>query len=188
MAAGSFRADLFHRLAVVTLRVPTLRERRRDIPQLIAYGVRAVGDRSGGPLVRIARDGLEVLTAYEWPGNVRELMNVVERAAACWPGRVVDRSLAIELVRSASLAPDSAPIPSPASAATRGEAAGRSLQAVVAHCDGNVARAARLLGLPRSTLRHRLRRRRDAAEQLELPGLAGDPKSPATTSSRRSGW
>jgi two-component system, NtrC family, nitrogen regulation response regulator GlnG len=73
ITAQRFRADLYHRLAVVTLRLPPLRERREDIPQLVES---FLGGRA------LPRASAELLMSYDWPGNVRELRNVVERAVA----------------------------------------------------------------------------------------------------------
>jgi DNA-binding NtrC family response regulator len=78
--AGAFREDLFYRLSVVILRVPPLRERRRDIPLLVERFLRASGDDNGRHL-RFSEAALEMLVAYDWPGNVRELESAVEYAA-----------------------------------------------------------------------------------------------------------
>jgi formate hydrogenlyase transcriptional activator len=78
---GRFRADLLYRLNVFPLRVPALRERRSDIPLLIAFFLEAVAKKLGKPLAGFIRRDLDRLVRYGWPGNVRELQNVVERAA-----------------------------------------------------------------------------------------------------------
>lgn len=77
--AGRFREDLFHRLNVVPLRVPSLAERREDIPTLAAYFLQRLVDSSGLALREIAPDALGALQAADWPGNVRQLRNVIER-------------------------------------------------------------------------------------------------------------
>jgi len=79
VAKGSFREDLFFRLAVVPIEVPPLRERREDIPLLIDTLLVALSD--GGPSLTVADDARDALVAHDWPGNVRELRNVLERAA-----------------------------------------------------------------------------------------------------------
>jgi DNA-binding NtrC family response regulator len=76
--AGRFREDLFYRLNVVTIDLPTLRERRQDIPELVEHFLSA--RQIGSIRTRIQPDALEALTRYDWPGNVRELANVIERA------------------------------------------------------------------------------------------------------------
>jgi two-component system nitrogen regulation response regulator NtrX len=77
--AGRFREDLFHRLNVVSLRVPALAERREDIPELAQYFVRRLADTSGLVIREIAPDAMAALQAGDWPGNVRQLRNIIER-------------------------------------------------------------------------------------------------------------
>lgn len=78
--AKQFRSDLFFRLAVVTLEIPPLRERREDIPQLVTSNLEHFSAQTGRPLLRVHKDAMEALVSYEWPGNVREVMNTMERA------------------------------------------------------------------------------------------------------------
>jgi two-component system, NtrC family, nitrogen regulation response regulator NtrX len=78
-AAGRFREELFHRLNVVSLRVPALSERREDIPELSADLLRRVADATGLPARAIGDDTLAALQGHDWPGNVRQLRNVIER-------------------------------------------------------------------------------------------------------------
>jgi formate hydrogenlyase transcriptional activator len=80
VAAGTFRQDLFYRLNVVPIAVPTLRERAEDIPLLVEYFVGRYAKAAGKTIRHISKQTLEQLTAYDWPGNIRELQNVVERA------------------------------------------------------------------------------------------------------------
>jgi len=77
---GSFREDLFYRLAVIRLRLPPLRDRREDIPILAQLFVDRFTAEMGRPPLTLAEDALEVLNRYSFPGNVRELENAVERA------------------------------------------------------------------------------------------------------------
>jgi two-component system nitrogen regulation response regulator NtrX len=83
---GRFREDLFHRLNVVPLRVPSLAERREDIPDLANYYVKRLADISGLSPRVIAEDAMAALQAADWPGNVRQLRNVVERILILAPG------------------------------------------------------------------------------------------------------
>jgi len=77
--AGQFREDFFHRLNVVSINVPSLAERRDDIPALVAYFVDRISRASGLPKRPLSVEALAALQAYHWPGNVRQLRNVIER-------------------------------------------------------------------------------------------------------------
>jgi two-component system nitrogen regulation response regulator NtrX len=79
IAEGAFREDLFHRLSVVPIRVPSLAERREDIPELIGFFMDQLAAHSGLPKRRIAEDAMAVLQSHDWPGNIRQLRNNVER-------------------------------------------------------------------------------------------------------------
>lgn len=81
---GQFREDLFYRLNVVPLRIPSLRERADDIPDLVRHFFKLAADE-GLALKHISNDGLELLRRYSWPGNVRELENLIRRLAALYP-------------------------------------------------------------------------------------------------------
>lgn len=81
VAAGRFREDLFYRLSVVTLLVPSLRERRGDVPLLAERFLRAASENAGRGRLRLSEEALSRLVAYDWPGNVRELESAVEYAA-----------------------------------------------------------------------------------------------------------
>ncbi len=77
--AGRFREDLYHRLNVVPVRVPSLAERREDIPLLVSHFMKRLSVASGLPMREISDEAMAVLQAYSWPGNVRQLRNIVER-------------------------------------------------------------------------------------------------------------
>jgi len=79
IVAGRFREDLYHRLNVVPVRVPSLAERRDDIPLLVAHFMKRLSAASGLPMREIGDDAMAVLQAHTWPGNVRQLRNVIER-------------------------------------------------------------------------------------------------------------
>ena len=80
VAAGTFRQDLFYRLNVVPIAVPSLRERAEDIPLLVEYFVGRFAKAAGKDIRHVSKRALEQLKGYRWPGNIRELQNVVERA------------------------------------------------------------------------------------------------------------
>ena len=80
IAQRRFREDLYYRLSVFPLRLPPLRERLEDLPQLCAFLLEEQARRTGRRGMRVTPEGLERLAAYDWPGNLRELANVLERA------------------------------------------------------------------------------------------------------------
>lgn len=147
---GAFREDLFFRLNVLSIRVPSLRERRDEIVPLARYFLnRRVGDRAN-----FSPETLELLTKYRWPGNVRELRNVVERMAVLAEGEVFQPSDLPTEIRQA------AP-PSPAGAETLAEFERQHILAILNACDGNKTRAAESLGISQATLYNKLRRYRE---------------------------
>jgi DNA-binding NtrC family response regulator len=89
VAGKRFRPDLYYRLAVVTLTVPALRDRREDIPHLASTYVAFFRSTLGSPVEQVAPEALDALVRYGWPGNVRELINVIERAMLLSPGPVL---------------------------------------------------------------------------------------------------
>lgn len=76
---GRFREDLYHRLAVILIRVPDLNERREDIPLLISHFSKKIGEEQGTVVKSFSKDAVRLLQEYDWTGNIRELRNVVER-------------------------------------------------------------------------------------------------------------
>ena len=79
ISEGKFREDLYHRLAVILIKVPSLNERREDIPMLINYFADKIAKEQGTPKKTFSKKAIELLQAYDWTGNIRELRNVVER-------------------------------------------------------------------------------------------------------------
>ncbi|HXN21390.1 MAG TPA: sigma-54 dependent transcriptional regulator [Candidatus Dormibacteraeota bacterium] len=97
---GRFREDLFHRLNVIAIHLPPLRDRREDIPALLAHFVARYCQENNKPLLRFTQGAMKLLMDYDWPGNVRELENVVERAVVLSIHDLVDADLLPENVRS----------------------------------------------------------------------------------------
>jgi len=170
VAAGRFRADLYHRLAAFPLHVPPLRERPDDTPVLAAHFADAAARRLGVLGVRLTLAAIGLLGSSRWPGNVRELENIVGRAVLRASfgrerGQVIEVDAAHLDVRpgDTSASPDAAAhAPSPGAGEPLGARVERFereiiLDAVRRH-DGNWAAAARDLGLHRSNLHHRARR------------------------------
>jgi DNA-binding NtrC family response regulator len=89
VAKGSFRRDLYYRLSILNLRLPSLRERAEDIPGLVERFVREVVDRTGRAFPGITPEAMARLKAHPWPGNIRELRNLVENMVVMSPGREI---------------------------------------------------------------------------------------------------
>lgn len=96
---GNFREDLYYRLNVVNLSLPSLSERKEDIPLLVNHYLNAIADRSGQPAKRLAKDALSLMIQYNWPGNVRQLTNVIEQVVALSTSRVISLQLVEDAVR-----------------------------------------------------------------------------------------
>jgi tetratricopeptide (TPR) repeat protein/class 3 adenylate cyclase len=157
LAAGQFRHDLYHRLAVVVLDVPPLRERGEDILLLAQHFLRRYGESHGLVPKRLSGAAEAWLRGYGWPGNVRELSHLMERVTLLSPEAVLTSDTLERLCLPR-------PQPSVPVAAAAGRDAPASLDEpgrialTLRETGGNVARAARLLGLSRSALRRRLHR------------------------------
>ncbi len=87
---GTFRDDLFYRLNVVPIVVPTLRDRREDIPLLVKHFLRVHAEEQGLKIKQVSPQAMDVFMQYEWPGNIRELRNLIERLMIMVPGPVIE--------------------------------------------------------------------------------------------------
>ena len=165
--AGSFREDLFYRLAVVTLESPPLRRRSADVPLLIEHFAAQIRQENGLPFKKFEPAVVEAMTAYRWPGNIRELKNAVERLMILGGPVIGVADLSAEIRQAAGVAVGSASdavtlaitsAPHDPGAAwdswetfkVKSERA--YLIATLKHCDGNISEAARLLEIERSTV------------------------------------
>ena len=148
--AGDFREDLFFRLARYTIGTPSLRERVEDISLLAAHFLNAFATEMGTTTPGISRDAVRVLETYPFPGNIRELKNVMERALILAEGGEISREH-LQLFRAPALAPHThepvAPLP-----LNIEEAEQELIQRALQQTNGNVAEAARLLGINRSRI------------------------------------
>jgi len=149
VAEKRFREDLFYRLNVVSIHLPSLRERPEDIPLLADHFLNKYATQNNKPVCRISPDAMDVLTRYRWPGNVRELENVIERAATLSNTNLIipadlPRRLQVELSQNAiSSLPSSLPL------------SGLEklyIQKVLEETGGNKKKAADILGIDRRTL------------------------------------
>jgi sigma-54 specific flagellar transcriptional regulator A len=165
VAAGEFREDLFFRLNVFPIRVPALRDRADDLPQLIEDLVRR-GEAAGRPGIRFSETAMACLRSYRWPGNVRELQNLVERLAILYPGRTIERHDLPDAIgerrRQAQAQASPTPTAIPSGGIDLREHLGtiekQLIRSALDQTDGTVAHAARLLNLRRTTLVEKLRK------------------------------
>ena len=194
---GRFRADLYHRLAVVTLVLPPLRARGRDVLLLADEFLARICEDYGLPPRALAHDARAALLAYPWPGNVRELANVLERAAL-----LADEPV-LTAARLGLVPPPATKTGAPTAAATgadrEAESERRVILDVLRATEWNFTRAAARLGLPRNTLRYRVerlglapegapeRRRGGRPPSVARPATAPEPAvpSPAAREARR---
>ncbi|HET7716161.1 MAG TPA: sigma-54 dependent transcriptional regulator [Bauldia sp.] len=164
IAEGAFREDLFHRLAVVPIRVPALAERREDIPETVRHFIDLISRATGLPPRPIADDALAVLQAHDWPGNLRQLRNNVERLL------ILARGDATETITAEMLPAEIGEmLPT-----TPGRAGGEHLmslplrdareifereylRAQVNRFGGNISRTAEFVGMERSALHRKLK-------------------------------
>jgi DNA-binding NtrC family response regulator len=156
--AGTFRADLYYRLHVVSIRIPPLRERREDIPLLAEHFAQKHGRAEGSAISPEAR---ELLLAHDWPGNVRELENVIARALALNPSGVVLPEDLPDALRSARPAVAAAALPDTSDRPSLAELERRYASQVLLETGGNKTRAAEILGIDRKTLYRILGERED---------------------------
>ncbi len=175
ISQGRFREDLYYRLNVITIQMPPLRERTEDIMELALHFLMRSAQKCGKRITHIDPEALAALERHRWPGNVRELENVVERAVVLAESdRVTLADLPVEIVRPSRLPSQvvetkpsgrrqSAGFPeSPTAASVNGEGTPawerEALLGALRKCSGNKARAARLLGIPRSTYFSKLKK------------------------------
>ncbi|HEX8851400.1 MAG TPA: sigma-54 dependent transcriptional regulator [Gemmatimonadaceae bacterium] len=160
IAAGRFREDLFYRLNVVPLHVPPLRERREDIPLLVAHFVAQLSERDGVTPRSFEPEAVALLSRMEWPGNVRELRNTVERLLILANGPRVTVQDVERLVGRASAEPSAlGALGSIRTFEEFKDAAERAfLLAKLREFDWNVSETARALDMPRSNLYKKIER------------------------------
>jgi Nif-specific regulatory protein len=164
---GRFREDLYYRLHVVPIVLPSLRERREDIPMLVGYFLRRFNEENGKDL-KISSAAMDLVVGYDWPGNVRELENCVERMVVMARREIIapeDVPLPVNLTRPYAMpsAMPKAPLPAPmpAAASLPGAVADIERQRVVEalqRCGGVQTRAASILGITPRQLGYRLKK------------------------------
>jgi transcriptional regulator with GAF, ATPase, and Fis domain len=156
IAAGTFRSDLFYRLNVFPIEMPSLRERREDIPLLVEYFIDRFARQAGKSFQAVNKKSLDLLQSYPWPGNIRELQNVIERSViVCETENFsVDESW---LSRQPPVAVPSSGLEPLRKLPSQEKAI---IEAALSESGGRVygpSGAAAKLGIPRSTLEHKIR-------------------------------
>ena len=169
---GLFREDLYHRLNVIRLELPPLRERAEDIPPLLRHYLRVAARDLGVEAKVLARDAEQLLAGYRWPGNVRELVNICRRLSVLAPGREIHvEDLPPEIGATAGTGPESDWQHALLAWADREAASGRGtlleqalpaferilIRAALKHTRGHRQEAAKLLGWGRNTLTRKLK-------------------------------
>jgi transcriptional regulator with GAF, ATPase, and Fis domain len=150
IASGTFRADLFYRLNVFPIEVPSLRQRKEDIPMLVEYFVTRYAEKAGKQISKIDKNTLKLCQSYVWPGNIRELQNIIERSVILCTGDTLR-------IEEAWLSSKDTPRPKSSGALTENLHSYEKelIEAALAESKGKVAGlngAAVKLGIPRSTL------------------------------------
>jgi two-component system, NtrC family, nitrogen regulation response regulator GlnG len=169
---GRFREDLFHRLNVMRIRIPPLRERREDISLLLEHYLRKAADELGVPVKTLAPEVRDQLAVFDWPGNVRQLVNTCRRLTVVAPGREIrlsdlpgelratgatapDRGWSEHLAAWAERSLDAQAVPLLAAAQPEFERA--LIRVALARSGGHRQEAARLIGWGRNTLARKIR-------------------------------
>jgi DNA-binding NtrC family response regulator len=168
--AGRFRKDLYFRLDVVTIRLPSLRERRSDIPMLVHWFLDRHAKGSG---TQVTGAAMKSLLQYEWPGNVRELENCIERATALGDGKLIDVSDLPPSISSNTPGTDSAATVSPQSTLSSNDLEDierATIQRVFEQVNGDKVMAGRMLGISRATLYRKLKRYNIGPQTELAPG------------------
>ncbi len=168
--AGRFRQDLYYRINVIDVKVPSLRQRLDDLPALTASILGRISPAEGKSLAQLDASALEALRAYNFPGNVRELENMLERALALSDGeRITADDLQFSTAETIPAAPEEAPAPKAAGGRSVRDAFGDMegylenierdiISAALEECRWNKTATAKLLGISFRSLRYRLKK------------------------------
>jgi formate hydrogenlyase transcriptional activator len=159
--SGRFRSDLFYRLNVVPIELPALRERRSDIPQLVAFYLSRFSKRLGKTIDGVSRQSMDNLMTYPWPGNIRELQNVIERAVILATGPTLRLDSQLMPITTPANAMEATDLESSKRPLTLDEANRNhildALKLTAGVVDGPEG-AAKILDLHPNTLRHRMKK------------------------------
>lgn len=171
VASGEFREDLYHRLNILVLWLPPLRERREDIPLLARHFIAASASNRGRTNIRLTTAALEKLANYHWPGNVRQLKNIIDRSLVLCSGEILDE---IVLELPAGSQPERCTTLRAKAASGAYEAEDRELRKLLAQHRGNLTHAAKALGVDLRNFRRRVRKTSSFACRLLCKILGRD--------------
>ena len=153
----TFRQDLFYRLSVVNVRMPTLRERSRDIPKLAEHFLNETAKRHNNRPSRFDKETLKHLKHHHWPGNIRELKNICEHVSALMPGQIISlKDLPVEIREQSNT--HSTGFTLPKDGINMESLEFDLINQALEYADGNKSHAARLLGLSRDAFLYRLKK------------------------------
>src|SRR6185436_14105847 len=159
VAKGTLREDLYYRLNVFAFRLPTLLERKEDLPLLVQAFINEFNTRNQKAIAGLDQQAMRIIEHYNWPGNVRELRNVIERATILAPGPFIEaKHLPPVLAEEAPTAPK--PQVALAPGTTVEEAERRLILMTLEHTRDNKTRAAEILGISLKTLHNKLNKLR----------------------------
>jgi len=171
---GTFREDLYYRLAVVPLMLPPLRERKEDIPELVQNIFRRLKDRHGMPELTLASNLRALLASYRWPGNVRELENVMERLVVLSNGQQVTEQDLPESIRGQAAREEGFHLEIPEEGISLESVEKELLLRALQKFDWNQSQAARFLDISRRTLIYRMEKHGLRSES-DVDDLAATP-------------
>ena len=164
---GEFREDLFYRLNVIPMVLPTLRHRREDVPVFVYYFLGLFAEKQGvGRRFKVTQEAMEVFTHYDWPGNVRELENMMERLVALTDKDEIDRETAQKVLQQSEVSSSlkAQPIKETGDLRQSVEAYERELiEKAIEEAHGNKNKAARKLNLTRQALQYKISKYRIAS-------------------------
>ena len=158
VCAKQFREDLFYRLSMVEIHIPSVEERKEDIPLLTDHFVEKFSQQFGKKVVGITQRTRIVLARHNWPGNVRELENVVGHACMMTLGDAIDVKDLPDYLRVPARPGAATPATEPPESTSFEEHEKRLISEALAHADGNQSKAARELQIGRDALRYKMRR------------------------------
>ncbi|HPN65111.1 MAG TPA: helix-turn-helix domain-containing protein, partial [Candidatus Goldiibacteriota bacterium] len=146
VAEGKFREDLYYRLNVVEIHMPTLRERKEDIPELVSYFIKKYAEYGGYRVKEISKQALEVFVKYDFPGNIRELENLIQRVLVTCAGEIIEAADLPYEIRNAAVY-ETGGLENEVELFER-----KKIQSALDKSNGNKAKAAEILGINRTTL------------------------------------